>query len=58
MPTNGTGSAKVERAVAAILAADVTGYNPLMGADEEATVHDLKRHQMSFFRWSRSSDCL
>ncbi len=45
MPTDGNGSAKVERRLAAILAADIAGYSALMGADEEATVRDLKAHQ-------------
>ena len=34
-----------QRRLAAILAADIAGYSALMGADEEATVHDLKAHQ-------------
>jgi len=36
---------KVFRRLAAILAADIAGYSALMGADEEATVRDLKGHQ-------------
>src|SRR5438105_1696479 len=44
MPTDGTGNPKVERRLAAILAADIAGYSALMGADEEATVRDLKGH--------------
>src|SRR5437763_16575716 len=36
---------RVERKLAAILAADIAGYSALMGADEEATVRDLKGHQ-------------
>jgi len=36
------GSARVERRLAAILAADVAGYSRLMGADEEATLAALK----------------
>jgi adenylate cyclase len=36
---------KVFRRLAAILAADIAGYSALMGADEEATVRDLKAHQ-------------
>jgi adenylate cyclase len=39
------GSPKVSRKLAAILAADIAGYSALMGADEGATVRDLKRHQ-------------
>ena len=36
---------KVSRRLAAILAADIAGYSALMGADEEATVRELKAHQ-------------
>jgi class 3 adenylate cyclase len=36
------GSARVERRLAAILAADVAGYSRLMGADEEGTLERLK----------------
>src|SRR5262245_62751568 len=36
---------ELERKLAAILAADIAGYSALMGADEEATVRDLKAHQ-------------
>ena len=35
----------IERKLAAILAADIAGYSALMGANEEATVRDLKAHQ-------------
>ncbi len=35
----------VNRRLAAILAADIAGYSRLMGADESATVRDLKGHQ-------------
>ena len=45
MATDGAGNAKVKRRLAAILAADIAGYSALMGADEEATVRDLKAHQ-------------
>src|SRR5438105_15240276 len=45
MPTDGTRNVKVERRLAAILAADIAGYSALMGADDEATVRDLKAHQ-------------
>src|SRR5262250_2203586 len=38
-------SSKGSRRLAAILAADIAGYSALMGADEEATVRDLKGHQ-------------
>ncbi|MGH6727990.1 MAG: adenylate/guanylate cyclase domain-containing protein [Pseudolabrys sp.] len=37
--------ARVERRLAAILAADVAGYSRLMGVDEEGTLAALKRHQ-------------
>src|SRR5207248_8030229 len=43
MPTDG--NTMVGRKLAAILAADIAGYSALMGADEEATVRDLKDHQ-------------
>jgi adenylate cyclase len=33
---------RVERRLAAILAADVAGYSRLMGADEEGTLERLK----------------
>ena len=36
------GPARVERRLAAILAADVAGYSRLMGADEEGTLERLK----------------
>src|SRR5215472_11381750 len=39
------GNPKVSRKLVAILAADIAGYTALMGADEEATVRDLKAHQ-------------
>src|SRR5690349_894885 len=35
---------RVERRLAAILAADVAGYSRLMGIDEEGTLADLKGH--------------
>ena len=40
--------ARVERRLAAILAADVAGYSRLMGADEEGTLAALKaiRHEL------------
>jgi adenylate cyclase len=34
--------ARVERKLAAILAADVAGYSRLMGADEEGTLERVK----------------
>jgi adenylate cyclase len=36
---------RVERRLAAILAADVVGYSRLMGANEEGTLAELKRHR-------------
>src|SRR5437899_4933556 len=36
---------RVERRLAAILAADVVGYSRLMGADEEGTLARLKAHR-------------
>src|SRR5262249_7821114 len=45
MPTQGSKNPKATRRLAAILAADIAGYSALMGADEEATVRDLKTHQ-------------
>jgi TolB-like protein len=45
MPADEGNPAKVKRRLAAILAADIAGYSALMGADEEATVRDLKAHQ-------------
>ncbi len=36
---------RVQRRLAAILAADVVGYSHLMGADEEATLATLKAHR-------------
>jgi adenylate cyclase len=39
-----TGRERVERRLAAILAADVAGYSRLMGADEEGTHERLKTH--------------
>jgi len=35
---------RVERRLAAILAADVAGYSRLMGSDEEGTHERLKAH--------------
>jgi TolB-like protein/class 3 adenylate cyclase len=40
-----SGNPRVSRKLVAILAADIAGYSALMGADEEATVQDLKAHQ-------------
>ena len=37
--------ARVERRLAAILAADVAGYSRLMGVDEDGTVAALKAHR-------------
>src|SRR5256884_7525196 len=36
---------RVERRLAAIMAADVVGYSRLMGADEEGTLAALKAHR-------------
>ena len=36
---------RTERRLTAILAADIAGYSTLMGADDEATVRQLKGHQ-------------
>ena len=36
---------RVERRLAAILAADVAGYSRLMGEDEEGTLARLKAHR-------------
>jgi adenylate cyclase len=38
-------SERIERRLAAILAADVVGYSRLMGADEEGTLDRLKAHR-------------
>jgi adenylate cyclase len=38
-------SERVERRLAAILAADIAGYSRLMGADEEGTLAQLKAHR-------------
>jgi adenylate cyclase len=37
--------ARVERRLAAILAADIAGYSRLMGVDEEGTLRQLKAHR-------------
>src|ERR1051326_2020659 len=39
------GEERVERRLAAILAANVAGYSRLMGVDEEGTLADLKGHR-------------
>src|SRR6202795_2408329 len=39
------GTERVERRLAAVLAADVAGYSRLMGADEIATLAALKAHR-------------
>ena len=38
-------SDRIERRLTAILAADIAGYNRLMGADEEATLAQMKTHR-------------
>jgi adenylate cyclase len=40
---------RVERKLAAILAADVAGYSRLIGADEEGTLKRLKTHRKEVF---------
>jgi adenylate cyclase len=40
-----TGQQRVERKLAAIVAADVAGYSHLMGADEVGTLRTLKAHR-------------
>jgi adenylate cyclase len=45
MTTNADGGRRKSKGRAAILAADIAHYSALMGADEEATVRDLKDHQ-------------
>ena len=46
MPTTRTmTSQKIERRLAAILAADVAGYSRLMGTDEVGTLNALKEHR-------------
>ena len=37
--------ARVERRLAAIMAADIAGYSRLMGVDEEGTLRQLKAHR-------------
>jgi adenylate cyclase len=41
------GEDRIERRLAAILAADVAGYSRLMGTDEEGTLAQLKAHRRS-----------
>jgi len=43
--TQGPEKTKVPRRLAAILAADISGYSALMSADEADTVRNLKEHQ-------------
>src|SRR3954451_23359375 len=38
-------SSEPQRRLAAILAADIAGYSALMGADEQATIRELRSHQ-------------
>jgi adenylate cyclase len=40
---------RINRRLAAILAADVVGYSRLMGADEAGTLAALKRHREAVF---------
>jgi len=44
------GEGRVERRLAAILAADVAGYSRLMGADEVGTLAALKSHRREINR--------
>ena len=39
-------SGRVERRLAAVLAADVAGYSRLMGSDEVGTAHALREHRV------------
>ena len=41
--------ARVERRLAAILAADVAGYSRLIGVNEEGTLATLKAHRRELF---------
>src|SRR5262249_29841995 len=43
--TLATGQQRVERKLAAIVAADIAGYSRLMGADEVGTLQALKAHR-------------
>src|ERR1700755_3208833 len=45
---------RVERRLAAILAADVAGYSRLMGNDEEGTLAALKTHRRDLARTWRN----
>ena len=38
---------RVERRLAAVLAADIAGYSRLMDLDEEGTLRDLKSHRLA-----------
>jgi hypothetical protein len=46
---------RVERRLAAILAADVAGYSRLMEADEEDTLARVKAHRRGFTRLRRAA---
>ncbi len=39
------GQSGIERRLAAILAANIAGYSPLMGADETGTARALREHR-------------
>lgn len=41
--------ARIQRRLAAILAADVVGYSRLMGVDETGTLTELKKHRAEIF---------
>jgi len=47
---------RVERKLAAILAADVAGYSRLMGADEEGTLAQLKALELEHLRPGAACD--
>jgi class 3 adenylate cyclase len=47
---------RINRKLAAILAADVVGYSSLMGADEAGTLAALKRHRSGAVGETRA-DC-
>ena len=48
---------RVERRLAAILAADVAGYSRLMGLDEEGTLAALKGHRRAVPRSLNTAHC-
>ena len=48
---------RVQRRLAAILAADVVGYSRLMGADEEGTLAALNSHLKDLIRTDAAGFC-